>query len=38
MTCSGDTKLNDPKVGRKIDGQKAVYQVASGRWTSPASR
>jgi LPS export ABC transporter protein LptC/lipopolysaccharide transport protein LptA len=28
MTCSGDTKLNDPKVGRKIDGQKAVYQVS----------
>ncbi|MEO6191651.1 MAG: LPS export ABC transporter periplasmic protein LptC [Thermoanaerobaculia bacterium] len=28
MTCSGDTKLNDPKVGRKIDGQKALYQVS----------
>jgi lipopolysaccharide transport protein LptA len=28
MICTGDTKLNDPKVGRKIDGQKAVYQVS----------
>jgi LPS export ABC transporter protein LptC/lipopolysaccharide transport protein LptA len=28
MTCTGDTRLNDPKVGRKIDGQKAFYQVS----------
>jgi lipopolysaccharide transport protein LptA/LPS export ABC transporter protein LptC len=28
MTCTGDTKVNDPKVGRKIAGQKAVYQVS----------
>jgi LPS export ABC transporter protein LptC/lipopolysaccharide transport protein LptA len=28
MVCTGDTKLNDPKVGRKIDGQKAVYEVS----------
>jgi LPS export ABC transporter protein LptC/lipopolysaccharide transport protein LptA len=27
MTCTGDVKVNDPKVGRKISGQKAVYQV-----------
>ncbi|HLI55620.1 MAG TPA: LptA/OstA family protein, partial [Actinomycetota bacterium] len=25
MTCTGDTKLNDPKAGRRIDGQKALY-------------
>jgi lipopolysaccharide transport protein LptA/LPS export ABC transporter protein LptC len=28
MTCTGDTKLNDPKVGRRIEGQRAVYQVS----------
>jgi lipopolysaccharide transport protein LptA len=28
MTCTGDTKLNDPKAGRRIDGQKAVYVVS----------
>jgi LPS export ABC transporter protein LptC/lipopolysaccharide transport protein LptA len=28
MTCTGDAKINDPKVGRKIDGQKALYQVS----------
>lgn len=28
MTCTGDTKLNDPKVGRRVEGQRAVYQVA----------
>jgi lipopolysaccharide transport protein LptA/LPS export ABC transporter protein LptC len=28
MICTGDTKVNDPKVGRKISGQKAVYQVS----------
>lgn len=27
MTCTGDTKVNDPKVGRRIEGQKAVYHV-----------
>ncbi len=28
MTCTGDAKMNDPKAGRRIDGQKAVYQVS----------
>jgi lipopolysaccharide transport protein LptA/LPS export ABC transporter protein LptC len=28
MNCAGDTKLNDPKVGRRIEGQRAVYQVS----------
>jgi lipopolysaccharide transport protein LptA/LPS export ABC transporter protein LptC len=28
MTCTGDAKLNDPKAGRRIDGQKAVYVVS----------
>ena len=27
MTCTGDTKVNDPKVGRRIEGQRAVYHV-----------
>jgi LPS export ABC transporter protein LptC/lipopolysaccharide transport protein LptA len=27
MTCTGDTKLNDPKVGRRVEGQRAVYHV-----------
>ncbi len=27
MICTGDVKVNDPKVGRRIDGQKAVYQT-----------
>jgi lipopolysaccharide transport protein LptA/LPS export ABC transporter protein LptC len=27
MICTGDVKLNDPKAGRRIEGQKAVYQV-----------
>ncbi|HET6343707.1 MAG TPA: LptA/OstA family protein, partial [Myxococcota bacterium] len=27
MTCTGDTKVNDPKVGRGIEGQRAVYHV-----------
>jgi len=27
MTCTGDTKVNDPKVGRRIEGQRAVYNV-----------
>src|SRR4029079_9904800 len=28
LTCTGDTKLNDPKVGRRIEGQRAVSQVS----------
>lgn len=28
MTCTGDTKLNDPATGRRIEGQRAVYHVA----------
>jgi lipopolysaccharide transport protein LptA/LPS export ABC transporter protein LptC len=28
MICTGDVKVNDPKVGRKIEGRKAVYQVS----------
>ncbi|HWM95283.1 MAG TPA: LPS export ABC transporter periplasmic protein LptC [Thermoanaerobaculia bacterium] len=31
MTCTGDTKLNDPKEGRQIAGQKAVYDLAAKR-------
>lgn len=31
MTCTGDVKVNDPKVGRLIEGQKAVYQVTQRR-------
>jgi lipopolysaccharide transport protein LptA/LPS export ABC transporter protein LptC len=27
MTCTGDTKLNDPRAGRRVEGQRAVYQV-----------
>ncbi|HEV2845723.1 MAG TPA: LPS export ABC transporter periplasmic protein LptC [Thermoanaerobaculia bacterium] len=27
MTCTGDTKLNDPKAGRRVEGQRAVYEV-----------
>jgi lipopolysaccharide transport protein LptA/LPS export ABC transporter protein LptC len=27
MTCTGDTRLNDPKAGRRIEGQRAVYHV-----------
>ncbi len=27
MTCTGDTKLNDPKAGRRVEGQRAVYHV-----------
>lgn len=27
MTCTGDTKVNDPKAGRRIEGQRAVYHV-----------
>ena len=29
MTCTGDTRVNDPKAGRQIDGQRAVYHVAA---------
>ncbi|HEV7503376.1 MAG TPA: LPS export ABC transporter periplasmic protein LptC [Thermoanaerobaculia bacterium] len=28
MVCTGDTKINDPQVGRTILGQRAVYHVA----------
>jgi LPS export ABC transporter protein LptC/lipopolysaccharide transport protein LptA len=31
MTCTGDTRLNDPKEGRRIAGEKAVYDLASKR-------
>ncbi len=27
MICTGDVKVNDPKAGRQITGQKAVYQT-----------
>ncbi|HEX5718092.1 MAG TPA: LPS export ABC transporter periplasmic protein LptC [Thermoanaerobaculia bacterium] len=31
MTCNGDAHLNDPKEGRQIAGQKAVYDLAAKR-------
>lgn len=31
MTCTGDTKLNDPQGGRLITGQKAVYDLNARR-------
>lgn len=31
MTCNGDAHLNDPKAGRRIAGQKAVYDLAAKR-------
>jgi lipopolysaccharide transport protein LptA len=31
MTCNGDARLNDPKEGRRIAGQKAVYDLAAKR-------
>ena len=31
MTCTGDARLNDPKEGRQIAGQKAVYDLAAKR-------
>jgi lipopolysaccharide transport protein LptA/LPS export ABC transporter protein LptC len=31
MTCTGATKLNDPKVGRRVEGERAIYQVAQRR-------
>jgi lipopolysaccharide transport protein LptA/LPS export ABC transporter protein LptC len=27
MICTGAVKINDPKVGRRIEGEKAVYQT-----------
>jgi lipopolysaccharide transport protein LptA len=31
MTCTGDARLNDPKEGRQIAGQKAVYDLTARR-------
>lgn len=31
MTCTGEARLNDPKEGRHIAGQKAVYDLAAKR-------
>jgi lipopolysaccharide export system protein LptA len=31
MTCTGDVKVDDPKAGRHIEGQKAVYDLALRR-------
>ncbi len=31
MTCNGDTRMNDPKEGRQIAGQKAVYDLTTKR-------
>ncbi|MEA2562849.1 MAG: hypothetical protein QOH06_4353 [Acidobacteriota bacterium] len=31
MTCNGDARMNDPKEGRQIAGQKAVYDLAAKR-------
>ena len=31
MICTGDARLNDPKEGRRIAGQKAVYDLAAKR-------
>ena len=31
MICTGDVRLNDPKEGRQIAGQKAVYDLAAKR-------
>lgn len=28
MTCSGQARLNDPKAGRNIEGETAVYRIA----------
>lgn len=27
MTCTGETKLNDPRAGRRVEGNRAVYVV-----------
>ncbi|HVT57385.1 MAG TPA: LptA/OstA family protein [Thermoanaerobaculia bacterium] len=29
MTCTGQAKLKDPATGRNIDGEKAVYRIAT---------
>lgn len=31
MTCTGEARLNDPKTGRNIAGEKAIYQVEQRR-------
>lgn len=31
MTCTGDARLNDPKTGRNIAGEKAIYHVDQRR-------
>jgi LPS export ABC transporter protein LptC/lipopolysaccharide transport protein LptA len=31
MTCAGDAKMNDPKMGRLITGDKAVYDLGTRR-------
>jgi LPS export ABC transporter protein LptC/lipopolysaccharide transport protein LptA len=31
MTCAGDAKMNDPKMGRLITGDKAVYDLDTKR-------
>lgn len=31
MTCTGDAKMNDPKMGRLITGDKAVYDLDTKR-------
>ncbi len=31
MTCTGDAKMNDPKMGRLITGDKAVYDLDTRR-------
>lgn len=31
MICTGDVRVNDPKEGRQIAGQKAVYDLAAKR-------
>jgi LPS export ABC transporter protein LptC/lipopolysaccharide transport protein LptA len=31
MTCTGDAKMNDPKMGRLITGEKAVYDLGTRR-------
>lgn len=31
MTCTGDAKMNDPKMGRVITGDKAVYDLDTRR-------
>jgi lipopolysaccharide transport protein LptA len=31
MTCTGATRLNDPKAGRRVEGERAVYHVGERR-------